>query len=99
MIEDTIRQIEARLHASETLAPATRLELLALLTQLRAEAAHLPALPPGERFDLPGEAVEVKTMQDDVERLRHSVQDFEDSHPKVIQLVNHLANTLSGLGI
>ena len=26
MIEDTIRQIEARLHASETLAPATRLE-------------------------------------------------------------------------
>ena len=96
MIEDTIRQIEARLHASETLAPATRLELLALLTQLRAEAAHLP---PSESFDLPGEAVEVKTMQEDVERLRHSVQDFEDSHPKVIQLVNHLANTLAGLGI
>ena len=96
MIEDTIRQIEARLHASETLAPATRLELLALLTQLRAE---LPALSPGERLDLPGEVQDVKTMQDDVERLRHSVQDFEDSHPKVIQLVNHLANTLSGLGI
>ena len=96
MIEETIRQIEARLHASETLAPATRLELLALLTQLRAETAQLP---PGEQFDLPGEAVEVKTMQDDVERLRHSVQDFEDSHPKVIQLVNHLANTLAGLGI
>ena len=96
MIEDTIRQIEARLHASETLAPATRLELLALLTQLRAE---LPALLPGERLNLPGEAVDVKTMQDDVERLRHSVQDFEESHPKVVQLVNHLANTLAGLGI
>ena len=96
MIEETIRQIEARLHASETLAPATRQELLALLTQLRAEAAHLPPL---ERLDRPGEAAEVQTVQDDVERLRHSVQDFEDSHPKVIQLVNHLANTLAGLGI
>ena len=96
MIEETIRQIEARLHASETLAPATRLELLNLLTQLRTEAAELP---PGTRLDRPGEAAEVQTVQDDVERLRHSVQDFEGSHPKVVQLVNHLANTLAGLGI
>ena len=98
MIEETIRQIEARLNDSTKLAPETRAELLGLLGKLRAEAAQLPA-----REKVPGdplaEAVEVKTLQDDVTRLRHSVEEFEDSHPKVVQLVNHIANTLAGLGI
>ena len=97
MIEETIRQIEERLQNAANLPPETRTELLSLLAKLRAEASRLPrgkTLP-----DLTTEAGEVKTIQEEVERLRSSVEEFEDSHPKLVQLVNHLANTLAGLGI
>jgi uncharacterized membrane protein YccC len=97
MIEETIRQIEERLRASENLAPETRTELLSLVSKLRAEASQLPR---GKTLPEPdGEAGEIKSIQDDVEHLRSSVEEFEDSHPKLVQLVNHLANTLAGLGI
>ena len=97
MIHETIRQIETRLHESG-LPPATRAELLALVAQLKAEAQHLP---PGESTasDPLGEAGEVRTLQEDVSHLRRSVEEFEGSHPRLVQAANHLANTLSGLGI
>ena len=97
MIEETIRQIEERLQNATNLPPEARAELLSLLSKLSDEARRLPrgkSLP-----DLTTETGEVKTVQEDVERLRSSVEEFEDSHPKLVQLVNHLANTLSGLGI
>ena len=97
MIEETIRQIEARLNASTNLAPETRAELLSLLTRLRLEAAQLPA---SERAtSAPPDSAEPESIEEHVDRLRGSVEEFEVSHPKVVQLVNHLANTLSGLGI
>ena len=99
MIEETIRQIEARLNASTTLTPEMRVELIALIAKLRAEAKLLPVRespPPADPLD---EASEVKTLQDDVNRLRDSVEEFEESHPRLTQLVNHLANTLAGLGM
>lgn len=97
MIEETIRQIEERLRASENLAPETRAELLSLLAKLRAEASQLPSdksLP-----EPPGDAAVAKSIQDDAEHLRSALEEFEDSHPKLVQLANHLANTLAGLGI
>ena len=95
MIQDTIRQIEERLRTSENISPETRNELLALLGKLRAEARDLPPREPAEAESKPEE----ESVQDTVETLRRSVEEFEESHPKVVQLVNHLANTLSGLGI
>ena len=99
MIEDTIRQIEERLQASENLSPETRAELLALLARLRAEANTLPSR---DRAPLPARDASTEnaeSVQDTVEQLRRSVEEFEGSHPRVVQLVNHLANTLAGLGI
>jgi hypothetical protein len=99
MIEETIRQIEARLQSATNLSPETRAELSGLLAKLRAEAAHLP--PPEERAVRPEAASEVKadSMQDSGDQLRRSVEEFEESHPRLVQLANHVANTLSGLGI
>ena len=99
MIEETIRQIEARLNASTTLTPEMRVELLALIAKLRAEAKLLPVRESPPPADPLAEAGEVKTLQDDVNRLRDSVEEFEESHPRLTQLANHLANTLAGLGI
>jgi hypothetical protein len=98
MIEETIRQIEARLSASTNLAPETRAELLGLLSRLRAEAALLPAREPVETATAPASG-EDASIEEHVDFLRGSVEEFEASHPKVVQLVNHLANTLAGLGI
>jgi len=97
MIHKTIRQIEARLHESG-LPPATRAELLTLVEQLKAEAQHLPPVESTPKDPL-GEAGVVRTLEEDVTHLRRSVEDFKDSHPRLVQAVNHLANTLSGLGI
>jgi hypothetical protein len=99
MIEETIRQIEARLNAATKLTPEMRAELLALVAKLRAEAASLPARETIVSTDPLAEGTEVKTLQDDVDRLQNSVQEFEESHPRLVQLANHLASTLAGLGI
>jgi len=98
MIEETIRQIEARLNASPNIAPETRAELLSLLAKLRAEAAQLPTSEHAATGPNSGVA-KPESMQEHAEQLRSSVEEFEESHPKVVQLVNHIANTLSGLGI
>lgn len=98
MIEDTIRQIEERLRSSENIAPETRTELLTLLARLRAEAKTLPATHTAEPVrDSSTDTSE--SVHDNVEQLRRSVEQFEGSHPQVVQMVNHLATTLSGLGI
>jgi len=95
MIEETIRQIETRLDASTNLAPETRQELLTLLAKLRTEAAQLP---PSAR-SAPESAAKAESAEEHAEQLRGAVEEFEESHPQIVQLVNHLANTLAGLGI
>jgi hypothetical protein len=99
MIEETIQQIETRLQTATNLSPETRAELSGLLAKLRAEAAHLP--PPEERAAQAESAseVEAESMRDSGDQLRRSVEEFEESHPRLVQLANHVANTLSGLGI
>ncbi len=99
MIEETIRQIEERMQSATNLSPETRAELLRLLAKLRAEAERLP--PPAERAANPEltPAVESDSMQDSADQLRRSVEEFEESHPRLVQLANHVANTLAGLGI
>ena len=99
MIEETIQQIEARLKTAPNLSPDTRAELEGLLAKLRVEAARLP--PPDERVASAQtvSSTDGESMQDSVEQLRRSVEEFEDSHPRLVQLANHVANTLSGLGI
>jgi broad specificity phosphatase PhoE len=99
MIQDTIRQIEERLRTSENISPETRNELLTLLAKLHTEARDLPPREPAEASSGPESKPEEESVQDTVEQLRRSVEEFEESHPKVVHLVNHLANTLSGLGI
>lgn len=110
MIDDTIRRIEARLQSSEAMPEATRAELLNLLATLKDEVAQLPAQNAAAVQSIV-RAAEVSTEQAvaparDEERYRgaldelaDSVRDFEDSHPRLVQVVNNLANTLAGLGI
>ena len=99
MIEETIRQIEARLEAASNLSPETRAELSALVAKLRAETARLPSASRDNENRSAVSSPDAESMQDSVEQLRRSVEEFEGSHPRLVQVANHLANTLAGLGI
>ena len=110
MIEDTIKNIEARIQGSEAITDERRRELLQLLNTLRAEVAKLSRTHSEQAESIAGFA-ELSTREATREQqnpqlldlslkgLNSSVQEFERSHPQLVQIVNTISNTLSNLGI
>ena len=110
MYEDTIQRIEARLRSSENIPDTTRAELLNLVATLRAEVSQLPPAQSEQAHNI-ARAAEASTSEalssnrnPDTQRgtldeLAESVREFEGTHPRLVQIVNNFANTLSGLGI
>lgn len=110
MIEDTIGKIEARIKAGESINPERREELLQLLGTLKSEMAALSETH-GEQAQSIASFAEVstheatRTQQDpellklSLEGLGQSVEGFKKSHPRLVQIVNSISNTLSNLGI
>ena len=110
MIEDTIGKIEARIKAGESINPERREELLQLLGTLKSEMAELSQTH-GEQAQSIASFAEVsaheatRTQQDpallklSLEGLGQSVEGFKKSHPRLVQIVNSISNTLSNLGI
>ena len=108
MIHDRIAKIEATLTNAPDLPAATRAELLALLADLKAEVASIVPTH-GEQaqtitrsadaaFSLAAKPEEVRTpavLQD----FRASVEGFEAAHPRLVQIVDRIALTLSNMGI
>jgi hypothetical protein len=110
MIEDTIGKIEARIRAGESINPERREELLQLLATLKSEMTALSQTH-GEEAQSIASFAEVsaqeatRTQQNpqllklSLEGLSQSVEGFEKSHPRLVQIVNSISNTLSNLGI
>ena len=110
MIQDRIDKIEATLRKSPNLAAETRDELLALLEDLKAEIAPLAK---SHKEDVQSIAQFADASVHEVTRskqkpalievalkgLSTSVQGFEASHPRLVQVVDRLALTLSNMGI
>ena len=90
MIQDHLDKIEARVQGASNIPEETKTELLGLIAELKTEAGGLPAAEDGQA---PVDA------DNAVEKLTGSVSEFETSHPKLAQLINRLAVTLSGVGI
>lgn len=110
MIEETIKQIEAQIQAAESLAPERRQELVALLATLKTEAGELAKTHQEQAQSIVGytqastrEATRAEQdpqlLNQSVETLRHSVADFEKSHPQLAQIVNSISTVLSNSGI
>jgi chromosome segregation ATPase len=110
MIDETIKQIETQIQATDALTPDRRQELIELISKLKAEAANL-AQTHGEQaqsivgFTQVTTHEAMRTDQDprllnlSVQALRRSVEDFEKSHPRLAQIVNSISTTLSNSGI
>ena len=88
MIDKTIGDIEAKIRTAEGLDAGRKSELLALLATLKTEATALKKTQ-----------ADARSVKSSLDELRSSVEGFEKSHPKLVQLVNNISNTLSGWGI
>ena len=110
MIEDTIEKIEAKIQSAEAIKEDRRGELIQLLGTLKAEVAELSKTHGEQAQSIAGFA-EVSTheatrteqnpqlLKLSLEGLSSSVSELEKSHPKLVQIVNAISNTLSNLGI
>ena len=110
MIEDTIEKIQARLESADAIKDERRQELLQLLARLKSEVADLSKTH-GEQAESIAGFTEVSTreatrteqnpqlLQLSLQGLKSSVQELEESHPRLVQVVNAISNTLSNLGI
>jgi hypothetical protein len=110
MIEKTIGEIEAKIISAESVSDERKRELLQLLGTLKSEVGALAKTHEEQAGSIANfahtsthEATREKQNPElrelSVRGLRSSVDGFEQSHPKLVQIVNSISNTLSNLGI
>jgi len=110
MIEKTIQEIETRVQSAEAIKEERRNELLQLLATLKAEVATLSKTHSEQAESIAGftgvsahEATRTQQNPDllklSLQGLSSSVEGIEVSHPRLVQIVNAISNTLSNLGI
>jgi Mg2+ and Co2+ transporter CorA len=110
MIEKTISEIEAKIGGAESVNAERKQELLKLLGTLKTEVAALSKTHGEQADSIAGFAqlsAHEATRVDQNPQLRElsnqgllsSVEGIEQSHPKLVQIVNNISSTLSNLGI
>jgi hypothetical protein len=110
MIEKTIGEIEAKIRSTDAVNEDRKRELLQLLGTLKSEVGALSKTHDEQAESIAGfaqvsahEATRTRqnpeSLQHSLLGLRSSVDGFEKSHPKLVQIVNAISNTLSNLGI
>lgn len=110
MIEDTVSKIEARVRGADAITDERKRELLQLLGTLKAEISELSKTHGEQAQSIAGftelSAHEATRSEQNPELLRlslkglsSSVDGFENSHPRLVQIVNNISNMLSNLGI
>jgi phage I-like protein len=110
MIEDTLGKIEARIRGADAIKEERRRELLQLLGTLKSEVEELSKTHEEQAQSIAGftelSTHEATRAEQDPELLKlslegrgSSVRGFEESHPRLVQIVNAITSTLSNLGI
>lgn len=110
MIQDTIHKLEARLEKSAAMPAETREELLTLLATLKSEVDQLSQTDAEHAESIAGftalYAHEATRGQRNPALLEHSqrglasaVSELEQTHPRLVRLVNSICTSLANLGI
>jgi phage I-like protein len=110
MIDNTISEIEAKISGAETVSPERKQELLKLLGTLKSEVAELSKTNVEQADSIAGfaqlSAHEATRAEQNpqlrelsLQGLRSSVEDLEQSHPRLTQIVNRISKMLSDWGI
>ena len=110
MINETISKIEERIRVAGKMGGEQKTELLKLLAELKSEVTNLASTHEDDAHSIAG-FTDVSTheatrgsrkpelMDQSLQGLAASVRGFEESHPRLVQLVNSISTTLSNLGI
>lgn len=110
MIEETIDKIESKLANNDAIKTENKAELLQLLRQLKLEIGSLSASD-AERAQTVAGFTEISTheatrtqknpelLELSLKGLTRSAEEFEDSHPQLVALVNRISTMLSNMGI
>ena len=110
MIENTIGEIEAKIHGSTSISEERKRELLQLLGTLKSEvgtlakthdeqASSIANFAQTSAHEATREQQNAESLEHSLKGLRSSVDGFEQSHPKLVQIVNSISKTLADLGI
>jgi hypothetical protein len=110
MIEKTMGEIEAKIRGADAVNEERKRELLQLIGTLKSEVGKLSKTHDEQAESIAGfarlsahEATRARPnpqlLDHSLQGLRSSVDGFEKSHPKLVQIVNAISNTLSNLGI
>src|SRR5208283_1741001 len=109
-MKDTISKIEERIRNAGALKDENRAELLELLGQLRSQIGALSKTNQEQAQSIEGftqvsaheatrEERNPKSLNHSILGLESSVQDLEESHPQLVEVVNRIATTLANMGI
>jgi Mg2+ and Co2+ transporter CorA len=110
MNEKTFSEIEAKIRGATAVGEDRKRELLEQLGKLQAEVTALSRTNDEQARSITGFAQvsaheatraeqNAQLRELSVQGLRSSVDGFEQSHPKLVQIVNNISNTLANLGI
>ena len=110
MIENTIGEIEAKIQSSSSISDERKRELLQLLGTLKSEvgtlaktnteqASSIANFAQASAHEATREKQNPQTLELSLKGLSSSVDGFEKSHPKLVQIVNSISKTLADLGI
>ena len=109
MIRQTLSQMRKQIDESDSIQPASKKKLLALLSDLQSEIQGLSETDRDHAENIIGfaqasthEAIHKsgKTEpQSSVDRLAESVAGFEETHPRLVETVNSICLALSNLNL
>ena len=110
MIEETLAKIEARLGKTAALKDESRAELLGLLATLKTEisalskthseqAQSITAFTEVSTHEATRQERDPQLLRLSLEGLSTSVQGFESSHRKLVEIVNAISLMLSNSGV
>src|ERR1700679_2828371 len=103
MIEKTIGEIDAKIRGADSVRSDRKRELLQLLGTLKSEVGALSKTHDEHARSIAGLAnapaheatraeKDPQSLEQSVAGLRSSVEGFEQSHPKLAQIVNSISN-------
>ena len=110
MIRETIARIEEKLKNAGSLNAESRRELETLLDKLKTEitelsktdadqAQSIASFVQASAHEATRGAKNPELLELSLRGLATSVEGFEESHPKLVQIVNQICTALSSLGI
>ena len=110
MIQGTIAEIEEKIRKAESLSDGNRRELLSLVSNLKTEVTSLSSTHSEQAESIAGftalstheatrEIKDPRLLKPALQGLSSSVKGFEATHPRLVETVNSICETLANMGI